>query len=112
MEDCLFCKIVEGQIPSTKVYEDEWVYCFEDINPQARVHVLVVPRAHLRDAADDLPLELLGRMARAAEEVARIKGITQSGYRLVMNTGADARQSVAHLHMHVLGGEQLSERMA
>ena len=114
MEDCLFCKIAQGQIPCDKVYEDERVLAFRDIAPQAPVHILVIPKKHLPNF---LSLEEendadLAHLMRAASRVARQEGLAQTGFRVVSNTGADARQSVAHLHLHILGGEQLSDRMA
>ncbi|WP_436495354.1 histidine triad nucleotide-binding protein [Actinokineospora sp. HUAS TT18] len=108
--DCLFCKIIAGDIPSTVVYQDESVYAFRDISPQARVHVLVVPRVHHEDAnelASSDP-KLLAEVITAGAEVARIEGIDESGYRFVFNTGDDACRTVFHAHLHVLGGEQLA----
>jgi histidine triad (HIT) family protein len=107
--DCLFCKIITGDIPSTAVYETSTVYAFRDINPQADVHVLVVPIHHHEDAAalaGDDPA-LLAEVLLAGAEVARQEGIAESGYRLVFNTGPDAGRTVFHAHLHVLGGEQL-----
>lgn len=106
--DCLFCKIIAGEIPSTKVLETETTYAFRDINPQARVHVLVVPRTHYEDAEAlaKAPRDLADVIAAGAE-VARQEGIDQSGFRLVLNTGEDAGRTVFHAHLHVLGGEQL-----
>ena len=107
--DCLFCKIAEGKIPTQPVYQDERVYAFPDINPQAPVHVLIVPREHVPSLhhADETHKELLGHLLRAAAEVARQKGLG-NGYRLVVNTGADAGQTVDHLHVHVLGGRAMT----
>jgi histidine triad (HIT) family protein len=107
--DCLFCKIVAGAIPSTAVHQTETVYAFRDINPQSRVHVIVVPRVHHEDAgelAKDAPL--LADVIAGGVEVARIEGIEQTGYRFVFNTGDDACRTVFHAHLHVLGGEQLA----
>jgi histidine triad (HIT) family protein len=107
--DCLFCKIVAGDVPSTPVYENGTTYAFRDIHPQARVHVLVVSRQHHEDAgvmAVEDPA-LLADMVIAGVEVARQEGIEESGYRLVFNTGSDAGRTVFHAHLHVLGGEQL-----
>jgi histidine triad (HIT) family protein len=106
---CLFCKIIEGTIPSTPVYQDELVYAFADINPKAPVHLLVVPREHLGsldDASAD-KRELLGHLLWAAAEIARQKNLGK-GYRVVVNTGEDGGQSVDHLHAHLLGGRALS----
>ncbi|MFQ5893243.1 MAG: histidine triad nucleotide-binding protein [Nitrospinota bacterium] len=109
MCECLFCKIVEGEVKSTIVYSDEDVIAFEDINPQAPVHVLVVPRKHIPTTLDlgDADLELMGRCVAAAKVVAQQKGVDQSGFRIVLNSGADAGQSVFHLHYHVLGGRTM-----
>lgn len=110
MSDCLFCKILDGQIPSTEVYSDEHVYAFEDINPGAPCHVLVIPRRHIATAHDleAQDQELVGRLYLAAQQVAEKKGVVESGYRLVMNVGAGAGQSVFHIHLHVIGGRDLS----
>lgn len=107
--DCLFCKIAEGKIPTTAVYQDERVYAFPDINPQAPVHVLIVPREHIAsiDEAEKHHAELLGHMLRAAAEIARQKGLGK-GYRVVTNVGPDAGQTVNHLHVHLLGGRAMS----
>lgn len=113
MGDCLFCRIVNGEIPCETVYENEHVLAFRDINPQADRHVLLLPKQHL-DSLNDLGQaedSLLAALLRAAREVAEKEGIAQTGYRLVSNCGPDARQSVRHLHFHVLGGRQLSEKM-
>ncbi len=114
MKDCLFCKIAAGEIPSSKVYEDENVYAFRDIAPQAPVHVLVIPRKHISgwyDASGESD-ETLAHLMRAAATVARMEGIVESGFRVVSNCGADAQQSVPHLHLHVLGGRAMSGEMA
>jgi histidine triad (HIT) family protein len=107
--DCIFCKIVAGEIPSNIVYQDEDVIVFPDINPLTPVHLLVVTRKHIPSLAymtaeDTL---LVGKMARAANHVAREQGIARGGYRLTINSGADAGQIVPHLHMHLMGGRQL-----
>lgn len=106
--NCLFCKIVAGEIPSQKVYEDELVYAFDDIDPQAPVHFLIVPKEHI-SSADELEQrhkELLGHIFLVAKELAAKKGLT-NGYRIVNNCKEDGGQSVAHLHFHVLGGRLL-----
>lgn len=111
--DCLFCKIIAGEIPSTKVYENEWVYAFRDINPQAPVHVLVVPKTHIA-SADAVTAEnsaLIARIFEAIPEIAHAEGLSD-GYRLVSNIGEHGCQSVKHLHVHILGGKQLSDHMA
>jgi histidine triad (HIT) family protein len=107
--DCLFCKIIAGDIPSDEVASSAGTYAFRDINPGAPVHVLVVPRRHITSAAavtaDDGPI--LAEMIATAQQVARQEGVADSGYRLVMNVGDDALNSVPHLHLHVLGGKRL-----
>lgn len=109
MADCLFCKIVAGDIPSETVYSSDSVHAFRDINPQARVHVLVVPRVHHEDAAALAAADPAGLAAvvLAGREIARAEGVEESGYRMVFNTGDDAGRTVFHAHLHVLGGEQL-----
>ena len=110
--DCIFCKIIAGDIPSAKVYEDESVYAFRDIQPQAPVHVLVVPKAHVA-SADEISAEnadLVAKIFAAIPAIAKAEGLT-NGYRVITNCGEDGCQSVKHLHFHVLGGKKLSERM-
>lgn len=111
MADCLFCNIVEGSIPSTKVYEDDACYAFDDIAPEAPVHTLIVPKQHFSSLNDEVPEEVLGQLMARVPKVAKIKGIDGSGYRVVVNTGADAGQTVFHLHVHVLGGKNLGEHV-
>jgi histidine triad (HIT) family protein len=105
---CLFCKIVEGSIPSAAVYQDDACYAFPDIHPQAPVHVLVVPRKHIVSLAEAEAEDggLLGHLYLAAAEIARMKGLAK-GYRVVMNIGEDGGQTVEHLHLHVLGGRAM-----
>ena len=113
MDNCLFCKIIAGQIPSTKVYEDELVYAFRDINPQAPVHILVVPKTHYADIAECAGAnpDLTGYLIKIATRIAKSEGL-ENGFRLVTNNGADACQSVKHVHVHILGGKQLADGMA
>jgi histidine triad (HIT) family protein len=108
--DCLFCRIASGEIPAAVVHQDEQLMAFRDISPQAPVHVLIIPRAHLAslDAADDDQRDLLGSLLLAARDVARAEGIAEGGYRTVMNVGDDGGQSVHHVHLHVLGGRALA----
>ncbi len=108
-DDCLFCKILAGDIPSEEVASTETTYAFRDINPGAPTHVLVIPRRHVESAATVTPAdaELLADLLVAAQDVARREGIADSGYRLVLNVGDDALNSVPHLHLHVLGGKRL-----
>lgn len=107
MDDCLFCKIVAGDIPSAKVYEDDICYAFDDIEPEAPVHTLIVPKAHYDNLADRVPAEVIGHMMSVVPEVARLKGVDESGYRTVVNTGPDSAATVGHLHIHVLGGTKM-----
>jgi len=110
LDECIFCKIASGAIAATVVYQDDSVIAFRDLHPQAPTHVLVIPKRHiatLLDAGDDEAL-LLGRLQRAAIEVARQEGLADSGFRLVTNCGAGAGQSVFHVHLHLLGGRPLS----
>ena len=109
-QSCLFCRIVQGEIPASRVHEDDRVVAFEDINPQAPMHVLVVPRRHIAtlnelSAADD---DLVGALVRTAADIARARGYDGSGYRTVFNCNAQAGQTVFHVHLHVLGGRPMS----
>ena len=109
MDDCLFCRIVAGTIPATIVYRDDQVTAFQDIQPQAPVHVLVIPNQHVA-STNDLTEQhdaVIGHLMRITQVIAQEQGIAESGYRLVVNTGQDAQQSVAHIHVHVLGGRHL-----
>jgi histidine triad (HIT) family protein len=110
MSECLFCKIVAKTIPTALVYEDDMVVAFDDINPQAPTHTLVIPRKHMTSMAElqDPDVGLLGRLMLAGNKVAKLKGIAEAGYRVVVNTGAHGGQSVLHLHLHVLGGRYLA----
>ncbi|MGN0792978.1 MAG: histidine triad nucleotide-binding protein [Aristaeellaceae bacterium] len=112
MENCLFCKIIAGEIPSTCVYQDENTYAFRDIAPMAPTHVLVVPRQHVSgmDGLDEIDDATLAACLRTCKRVAEMEKLN-SGFRTVSNCGPDACQSVRHLHFHVLGGKQLSEKM-
>ena len=109
MSDCIFCKIVAGEIPSSKVYEDDFVFGFEDLHPQAPTHVLFVPKRHISSTAAATPndVELMGKVLLAAATVARERGLDESGYRLLTNHGRDAGQTVFHLHVHLLGGKPI-----
>ena len=108
--DCLFCRILAGEIPAEVIYQDERSIAFRDINPQAPTHVLVIPRDHIEalDEATQKDEALLGHLLRVAARVANEEGLSESGYRTVVNTGAGAGQSVFHLHLHVIGGRALS----
>lgn len=110
--DCLFCKIIEGAIPSTKVYEDEICYAFRDIAPQAPTHILVVPKIHIASVNDltDENSGVVGHIFATIPKIAKSEGL-ENGYRVITNIGEDGCQSVKHLHFHILGGKKLSENM-
>jgi histidine triad (HIT) family protein len=111
--DCIFCKIVAGEIPSDTVYEDEEIIAFRDINPQAPVHIVIIPRQHI-SALSDLSQSdsaLVGRMVIAANKLAEDEGIAEKGYRVVINCGPEGGQLVPHLHLHLVGGRQLSDQV-
>ena len=107
--DCLFCKIVSGAIPATRLFEDELCLCFADINPQAPTHLLLIPKEHIASTAHlgEEHAALLGHLVAKAAEVARSAGLDR-GYRIVINTGADGGQTVDHLHLHLLGGRHMT----
>jgi histidine triad (HIT) family protein len=112
-DDCLFCKIVAGEIPSEKVYEDQRVTAFRDINPVAPTHILIVPNKHIASvnelSADDEAL--VGHLFTTAKDLAEREGIAESGYRLIINTGPDGGQEVYHLHLHLIGGHKMRHPM-
>ena len=110
MENCIFCKIVRGEIPSPRVLEGEDFIAIRDINPAAPVHVLVIPRKHVESVAhlEDGDSALAGTLLVAARDVARQEGVAESGFRVVINTGREGGQTVGHLHVHVIGGRQLT----
>ena len=108
--DCLFCKIIKGEIPSAKVYEDDKVYAFRDIEPQAPVHILIIPKEHIA-SANELTEEnasIVGHIFAVAAKIAKEEGIADGGYRIVNNCGQDGGQTVGHLHFHMLGGRSLA----
>lgn len=108
--DCLFCKIIKGEIPSQKVYEDDLVYAFRDIEPQAPVHVLIIPKEHI-SSANELNEEnsaIVGHVFAVAAKIAQSENIAKDGYRIVNNCGVNGGQTVGHLHFHMLGGRSLS----
>lgn len=108
-EDCIFCKIIAGEIPSKKVYQDERVTAFHDINPVAPVHILIVPNEHIASVneVESGQEALLGHLFVVARQIAEAQGIAENGYRLIVNTGPHAGQVVFHLHMHLLGGHKM-----
>lgn len=109
MSDCIFCKIAEKKIPSKIVYEDASILAFEDINPQAPAHVLVIPRKHIPTTLDikEEDYVIIGQLFRVANKIAEERGVAKRGFRLVMNTNPEAGQSVYHIHLHLLGGRQM-----
>ncbi|HNK63431.1 MAG TPA: histidine triad nucleotide-binding protein [Anaerolineales bacterium] len=113
MSDCIFCKIISGDIPSTNVYRDEQVTAFRDINPAAPIHILIVPNKHIDSVnvliVDDEPL--IGHLFTVAKELAAKEGIADNGYRLIVNTGHEAGQTVLHVHLHLLGGGSMKHPM-
>lgn len=108
MTDCIFCKIAAGEIPATIVYQDDDVVAFDDLAPQMPVHTLIIPREHHDNIGDNISDELMGKLFNTVKKVAEIKGIAESGYRVIVNTGDDAQQSVHHIHVHVLGGAPMN----
>ncbi len=114
MTDCIFCKIVAGDIPADIVYKGEQVTAFRDINPVAPVHILIIPNHHIDDIRDSRAFEgdVLKEMVRVANEVAAMEGIAESGYRLLINYGPDANLVVPHLHLHLIGGKPLGPMVA
>ena len=113
MEDCLFCKIVKGEVPCNKVYEDEEILAFHDINPAAPIHILVIPKKHITSLAhlekeDEV---LVGRIYGVINKIAEEQGVKEKGYRVIVNCGKDGGQEVMHLHFHLLAGRQLGEKI-
>jgi len=110
MHDCIFCKIINGEIPSRVVYEDEHIFAFDDINPQAPVHTLIIPKDHyasLQDIPED-KLDFISYLFSKIREIAQKKGLAESGFRIVLNTGRDSGQDVFHIHFHLLGGRRMT----
>ena len=113
MEDCLFCKIIKGEIPSTKVYEDDEILAFNDINPAAPIHILVIPKKHITSLAHREKEEevIVGKIYGIINKIADEKGFKESGYRVIVNCGKDAGQEVMHLHFHVLAGAKFGDKI-
>ncbi len=111
--DCIFCQIIAGEVPSEIIYQDEEAIAFRDINPQAPVHLLIIPRKHIPSLAhlSEAESPLIGHMANIANQLAKREGIAESGYRLAINCGEQGGQLVPHLHMHLLGGRRLSDKL-
>lgn len=113
MQDCLFCKIIKGEIPSTKVYEDDEILAFKDINPAAPIHILVIPKKHITSLAtmnkeDEV---IVGKIYGVINKIAEDQGVKESGYRVIVNCGKDAGQEVMHLHFHLLAGEKFGDKI-
>ena len=110
MEDCIFCKIIKGEIPSKKVYEDEDVLAFHDINPAAPIHILVIPKKHITKLTD-LKEEVVGKIFTTINKIAKQEGFEEEGYRVIANCGKDSGQEVMHIHFHILGGKILGPKI-
>ena len=112
-ENCIFCKIIKGEIPSKKVYEDEEILAFNDINPAAPIHVLVIPKKHITSLAEmeDGDEKIVGKIYKIINEIAEQLGVKENGYRVIVNCGKDGGQEVGHLHFHLLAGTQLGEKI-
>ncbi len=113
MDNCIFCKIIKGDIPSSKVYEDDKILCFKDIAPMAPVHLLVIPKEHIQSAdfITEKNADVVAYIFKKIPDIAKQTGISESGYRIITNHGKDAKQSVPHLHFHILAGKELPENM-
>ncbi|HEU19971.1 MAG TPA: histidine triad nucleotide-binding protein [Deltaproteobacteria bacterium] len=110
-ENCIFCKIISGEIPSRRVYENDRVLAFDDINPMAPVHVIIIPKQHIPTLLDMTPenIDIMGDIISAVREVSRIKGVDQKGFRTVINCNEEGGQVIFHLHLHLLGGTKLRD---
>lgn len=109
--DCIFCKIINKEIPANKVYEDDSVFAFRDIHPQSKTHILVVPKTHVSNLEEISSQSLYNQIFSAIKLIAKQEGIDKTGYRVCINNGPDAGQTVFHTHFHILGGEKLSDKM-
>ena len=113
MEDCIFCKIIKGEIPSEKVYEDEDVLAFNDINPAAPIHVLIIPKKHIKNLMEmkSEDYKLMGKILEVIQKVAKIVGVDEKGFRLIANCGPDSGQEVMHVHFHLLAGRKMGPKI-
>lgn len=111
MSECVFCMIARGEIPARVVYSDDLVIAFDDIAPQAPVHTLIVPKQHFDNLGSNVPSEIIAALFTAVPKVAAAKGVSESGYRVIVNNGPDAMQTVGHLHVHVIGGRRMTHGM-
>ena len=112
-ENCIFCKIIKGEIPSNKVYEDDEILAFKDINPAAPIHILVIPKEHIKSLAEmeDGEEKIIAKIYKIINEIAEKQGFKEKGYRVIVNCGKDGGQEVEHLHFHLLAGKQLGEKI-
>ena len=112
-EDCIFCKIIKGEIPSTKVYEDEEILAFKDINPAAPIHILIIPKKHIDSLAtmQDGDEKIIGKIYNVINIIAEQQGVKEKGFRVIVNCGKDGGQEVEHLHFHLLAGTKLGEKI-
>jgi histidine triad (HIT) family protein len=111
VDDCIFCKIAQGEIKTNAILENDEVIAFDDLSPQTPIHSLVIPKAHYYNLSDPVPGHTLAAIFEAVREVAKIKGVDRSGYRVIVNNGPDANQTVEHLHVHIMGGVRMSHGM-
>jgi histidine triad (HIT) family protein len=111
VEPCIFCMIARGELPASTVYADDEFLAFDDIAPQAPVHTLVIPRRHFARMDDAVPVDVLGRLMAVVRDVAALKGVAGTGHRVIVNNGAQAGQTVGHLHVHILGGAPMGHGM-
>lgn len=113
MEDCIFCKIIKGEIPSNKIYEDDEILAFNDINPVAPIHILVIPKKHITSLAHikEEDKKIIGKIYNVINKIAEQKGVKESGYRVIVNCGEDAGQEVMHLHFHLLAGKKFGNKI-
>lgn len=111
MENCIFCMIARGEVPANVVYEDANVLAFDDIAPQAPVHTLIIPKQHYKNMSDHVSVNDMCSVFMTVPKIATLKGLDKNGYRVIVNNGVDANQTVGHLHVHVLGGRAMSHRM-
>lgn len=114
MEDCIFCKIIKGEIPSEKVYEDDEILAFKDIQPTAPIHILVIPKKHITNLMEIAPEDsaLMGKIVEAMQKVAKQLGVDEKGFRIISNCGPDSGQEVMHLHFHLLAGRKMGSKIA
>ena len=113
MDDCIFCKIIKGEIPSEKVYEDDEILAFKDINPAAPIHILVIPKKHISTLMEinDEDMHLMGKIMKTIQKIAKEQNVAESGFRLIANCGPDSGQEVMHIHFHLLAGKKLGPKI-